>query len=267
MRSLKTFPCNGETLLGSLDDAPGTTGLLIVSGGNEPRMGGHRGMAMLAGRIAAAGWPVFRFDRRGVGDSGGENGGWAASGPDIAAAAAAFRREAPQVERLVGFGNCDAATALALFGAELGVDALVLANPWVVERDGELPPPAAIRARYAARLRSPRAWGRLLRGGVDLRKLSSGLRAIAAPRTEAPLARRFADAVQGRDVTIVLARGDATAIAYVDAVEGLGIAAKTVWVETDSHSFARTGDMAVVEGTLLRALSETDASITRSSSP
>lgn len=249
------FPCEGETLLGSLDSAPGTTGLLIVSGGNEPRFGAHRGMALLAGRIAAAGFPVFRFDRRGVGDSSGENGGWSTSAPDIAAAVAAFRREASHVTRLVGFGNCDAATALALFGAAAGVDALVLANPWVVERDADLPPPAAIRAHYAERLRSPREWGRLLRGGFDWPKLASGLRAISAPKREAPLARRFAEAVQARDVTIVLARRDATAVAYADAVNGLGVTAETVWVETDSHSFARAGDMAVVERAILAALS------------
>ena len=252
MRRVIAFPCEGETLLGSLDEAAGTSGLLIVSGGNEPRFGAHRGMALLAQRVAAQGWPVFRFDRRGVGDSSGENGGWSASAPDIAAAAAAFRREAPHVTRLVGFGNCDAATALALLGDEL--DALVLANPWVVERNGELPPTAAIRARYAERLRSPTAWWRLVRGGVDVRKLVRGLRAVAAPRQEDPLAQRFAEALHGRLATVVLARGDATAIAYADAVKGLGIAAPVTWVETDSHSFARAGDIVAVEGCIVRTL-------------
>lgn len=252
------FPCEGETLLGSLDEAPGTTGLLIVSGGNEPRFGAHRGMALLASRIAGQGWPVFRFDRRGVGDSAGENGGWASSTPDIAAAVATFRREVPRLTRMVGYGNCDAATALALFGGE--TDGLVLANPWVVERDDDLPPPAAIRARYAERLRSPAAWGRLLRGGVDLRKLVRGLRAVAARKGEQALAARFAEALRGRKATIVLARGDATAIAYADTARRLGIVAPVTWVETASHSFAREGDMAVVEGAILERLAETFSS-------
>lgn len=242
MRRLIPFACEGETLVGSLDGAAGTTGLLIVSGGNEPRMGAHRGMALLAQRVAATGWPVFRFDRRGVGDSSGENGGWASSAPDIVAAAGVFRREAPHVRRLVGFGNCDAATALALFGAAAGVDAPVLANPWVVETGGDLPPPAAIRARYAARLRSPGQWWRLMRGGVDFRKLMRGLRAVARPRSEAVLAHRFADALAGRAGTVLLARGDATATAYVDAVKEVGVEAAVVWVDTASHSFAREGD-------------------------
>ena len=43
MRKLIAFPCAGETLVGSLDEGAGSTGLLIVSGGNEIRMGAHRG--------------------------------------------------------------------------------------------------------------------------------------------------------------------------------------------------------------------------------
>ena len=265
MRRLIAFPCAGETLIGTLDEAPGRTGLLIVSGGNEPRMGAHRGMALLAQRVAAAGWPVLRFDRRGVGDSSGENGGWSSSAPDLAAAVATFRREAPHVDRLVGFGNCDAATALALFGGAL--DTLVLANPWVVERDGDLPPPAAIRARYAQRLRSPREWIRLLTGGVNLAKLGSGLKAIVASAPEAALTERFAAALLDRDATIMLAHGDATAIAYADAAKGLDVAAQTMWVETDSHSFARHGDLAVVERAIVRVLAQVTTPLLSSSRP
>lgn len=258
LRRLISFPCEGETLLGSLDEASGTTGLLIVSGGNEPRFGAHRGMALLAARLAMAGWPVFQFDRRGVGDSAGENGGWFTSRPDIVAALAAFRREAPFVARVVGFGNCDAATAIALFGD--GLDALVLANPWVIVPNGDLPPPAAIRARYAERLRSPREWLRLARGGVEFGKLFRGLRAVAAPTGEQPLARRFAEALQGRAATVVLARGDATAIAYADAVKNLAMDAGIRWIETGSHSFARAGDAEALEAAVLAALRYSAAS-------
>lgn len=254
MRRLIAFGCEAETLVGSLDEAAGDTGLLIVSGGNEPRMGAHRGMALLAGRVAAQGWPVFRYDRRGVADSSGANGGWESSAPDLAAAASAFRREAPQISRLVGYGNCDAATTLALFGPAAGVGAVVLANPWVVERAADgLPQPAAIRARYAERLRRPAEWWRLLRGGVDFRKLARGLRALAR-RPDDPLADRVAAALAGREATVVLARGDATAIAYADAARRLGVIVPTITVETDSHSFARDGDMAPVEQAIVSAL-------------
>ena len=39
MRRLTSFPCAGDILAATLDEAPGTTGLLIVSGGNEIRIG------------------------------------------------------------------------------------------------------------------------------------------------------------------------------------------------------------------------------------
>lgn len=181
-----TFGCGSLTLAGTLDTAPGSVGLLIVSGGNEIRSGAFSGQADMAARIARAGFPVFRFDRRGIGDSEGENRGFRHSARDIAAALEAFRALSPQVERFVGFGNCDAASALMLTGGA-GFDGLVLSNPWTidgpVEEAGEdaPPPPAAIRARYAEKLRNPGEIARLLRGGVDLGKLTRGLARSFAP--------------------------------------------------------------------------------------
>jgi len=244
VRKLIEFPCAGDTLMGTLDEAPGSTGLLIVSGGNEIRAGAHRGMAMLAARVAEElGAPVFRFDRRGVGDSSGENGGFESSVQDLAAAAATFTAEAPQVRRLVAFGNCDAATALALFHSVAGVDALLLTNPWVIESADDLPPAAAIRARYAERIRDPKQWVRLVRGGVDIKKLISGLAKLSHSSSEdnSNLARRMADALtaSGTPVTILLARGDNTAIAFANAWKG---SAPIAHCETASHSFASAAD-------------------------
>ena len=170
-----TFNCEGSTLAGTLDTAPLTTGLLLVSGGNELRSGAFRGQARLAQTIAKRGFPVFRYDRRGVGDSEGENLGFTQSEPDIRAAIEAFRAIAPQVKRIVAYGNCDAASALMLAGGA-GCDALVLSNPWTIEdEDDDTPPPQAIRARYLQKLGNPSEVARLLRGGVNLRKLAGGL--------------------------------------------------------------------------------------------
>ncbi|NBC88469.1 MAG: hydrolase 1, exosortase A system-associated [Alphaproteobacteria bacterium] len=180
------FGCGSLKLAGTLDTAPGTTGLLIVSGGNEIRAGAFSGQSLLAARIARTGFPVFRFDRRGIGDSEGENRGFRHSHSDIAAALKAFRAIAPQVDRVVGFGNCDAASALML-AQGAGLDALVLSNPWTIEQDAAadgsdpVPPASAIRARYAEKLKNPREVVRLLRGGVDLAKLGRGLVRSLAP--------------------------------------------------------------------------------------
>jgi exosortase A-associated hydrolase 1 len=257
MRTVTTFNCAGETLVGTYDDASGATGLLIVSGGNEIRSGAHRGMALLAQNLAARGIPVFRYDRRGIGDSTGANGGFLTSAPDIAAAAAAFRAEAA-IERMVGFGNCDAATALALFGADAGIDRLILANPWVIEERGDLPPAAAIRARYTEKLRSPREWLRLARGDVDLRKLAGGLRKLIRRQggLDRNLAISLAKSLAGwkGKATILLAQHDNTAIAFAEAIHPVDLETPVHRRDTASHSFARSGDAAWLEEHIVAAL-------------
>ncbi|KQM65632.1 hypothetical protein ASE75_05125 [Sphingomonas sp. Leaf17] len=261
MRRLIAFPCAGETLVGTLDEGDGPTGLLIVSGGNELRCGAHRGMAMLAADLAEQGIPVFRYDRRGIGDSSGVNAGYDSAGADLAAALATFRAAMPGMTRVAGFGNCDAATTLALFGD--GLDALILANPWIdAAGDDGLPPTAAIRARYAARARDPETWLRLLRGGINLRNVGRGivklLRDRAAPTTIAgTLARRLSRA--GQPLTILIATGDATGIAFEDALRTSAFAATTdrarvIRIATASHSFARPDDKRALTNGLVSAL-------------
>lgn len=251
MRSLIAFPCAGDRLIGTLDAAPGTTGLLIVSGGNEIRCGAHRGMALLAQSVSAAGHPVFRYDRRGIGDSTGENGGFLSARDDLIAAAAAFRAHAPQVDRIVGFGNCDAASTLALFGRDAGIDRLLLANPWTIEDNDALPPAAAIRATYRQRLTDPAAWRRLLTSRIDLSKAMKGLRKAATPAPQA-LATRVVAAITdwGDAATVLLASGDATAQAYAAAARHL----PTTRIDTASHSFARAEDQRALRNAVLTKL-------------
>jgi exosortase A-associated hydrolase 1 len=210
------FSCEGSALAGSLDEAQGTVGLLIVSGGNETRAGAFSGQAELAARIAAAGFPTFRFDRRGVGDSEGDNRGFRHSSADIAAALAAFHKANPKLTSIVGFGNCDAASALMLSGGT-GLDALILANPWTIESDDDAPPPQAVRARYSEKLRNPREVWRLLTGKVSFSKLAGGLRQALRP-APAPsgLAEEIAVGLSrfGGSATILLASRDRTAQAF-----------------------------------------------------
>ena len=220
-----TFGCGSLTLAGTHDTAPGTTGLLIVSGGNEIRSGAFGGQADMAARIAPAGFPVFRFDRRGIGDSEGQNRGFRHSAKDIACAVDAFRAMTPQIARVVAFGNCDAASALMLAGGA-GMDALVLSNPWTIEQDSasgatdDTPPPAAIRARYLEKLTNPREVMRLLGGGVNLRKLAHGIRqSFSPPPPPSSLAQDMAAGLAGfgGEVAILLATADRTAQVFEGA--------------------------------------------------
>lgn len=212
-----TFACEDATLAGTLDTAPASVGLLIVSGGNEIRAGAFSGQAQLATRIQKAGFPVFRFDRRGVGDSGGENRGFRKSRKDIVAALDAFRAIAPQMNRVIGFGNCDAASALML-AKGAGCDALVLSNPWTIEGDDyAIPPPEAVRARYAEKLKNPKELARLVTGKVDLGKLARGIAKAALPKSgPSSLAQEMKAGLETFDgpVRILLADADRTAQAF-----------------------------------------------------
>jgi exosortase A-associated hydrolase 1 len=261
VRRLLTFTCEGEALAGSLDEAAGTAGLLFVTGGTQTRIGSHRMFERLALALAAAGHPCFRFDRRGVGDSEGEDPGFRGSGPDLAAAAAAFRRQCPGIERLIGLGLCDGATALALNGAASGLDGLVLINPWLVEAEAGAPPAAAIKRHYARQLLSLGGWKKILSGAVSYRKLFSGLRKIVSPPRQG-LAGDVAAALE-RDrlpFELILARDDATAIAAEAEWRRPAFARlrrahrEPSFVESDSHTFARPGDREELERVCLAAL-------------
>ncbi len=245
VRSLIGFPCLGAMLVGTLDGASGDTGLLIVSGGNEVRSGPHRSMGQLAHRIAAAGYPVFRFDRRGVGDSGGSNAGFLESAPDIMAAAGIFRREA-KLRRVVAFGTGDGATALALYHGQARIDSLLLANPIVV---GPPPPPPEEGAAPEA----SRGWVRQMIGRVGTRKADS------PPSLAAELAAALIQAEV--PVTVLLATRDAVATAFAEFLHKPGFAAAGTRIrrkqfDTASHVFAGIADRAWLYERVIEALAE-----------
>lgn len=244
------FDCGGDRLAGSLDEGAATTGLLIVSGGNEIRSGAYAGQAAMARYFASKGFPVFRFDRRGVGDSEGTNGGFESSADDLKAAVTAFRTAAPHMQRIIAFGNCDAATALACFHAGTGISSLILANPWVIEStdDGPtLPGAATIRSRYWARLKNPRSLIDLLTGRIDLRKLLAGLAKASAKEAPTQRSARLAEALSVTEarIELLIATQDSTAMAFLAAWHSpvfLYVRSRANIrlqdVKTASHSFA-----------------------------
>ncbi len=267
-RSFHAIPCGEETLAATLDTASGTTALLIVSGGNEIRSGAHNGMASLAMQICEQGFPVLRYDRRGIGESSGQNDGFLSSAADIAAAAR-FLREKQQAQKIVAFGNCDAATALALFGSEAGIDGYILANPWVIEPSGEAEPDkptmssAAIRSRYWDRIKNPRTIIDLLSGKIDLKKLAKGLKQASRSDENSALSLRLGSALSGLEqhVQILLAKRDTTARAFLAAWNSADYETlrqeNKISIETldsASHSFADTDAKNWLTGKLLGAL-------------
>jgi len=222
-----TFDCEGDTLMGILSApaAPCDTGVVIVVGGPQYRAGSHRQFVLLARALAREGFPVLRFDVRGMGDSQGSPRDFENIGADIDAAIGTLLRQVPSLARVALWGLCDGASA-ALLHADAARDprvcGLVLLNPWV--RSPESLARVHLRHYYWRRLAQPEFWSKLVRGGVGQaawRDLLANLRARrAAPRAaqltyQQRMARGWT-AFEG-DILLVLSGNDFTAKEFLDA--------------------------------------------------
>jgi exosortase A-associated hydrolase 1 len=172
-----TFHCEAATLAGVLHVplAGGQpTGVLIVVGGPQYRVGSHRQFVLTARALAGAGYPVFRFDYRGMGDSGGAPRTFDSIDQDISAAIDAFMDEVPTLKQVVILGLCDAASAAIIYcgSGDVRIGGLALANPWARTEAGEAK--ARVRHYYGQRLLQRAFWGKLMSGGFDFRAASLG---------------------------------------------------------------------------------------------
>lgn len=252
-RTVHQFHCEGEQLVGSLDSGSSKTGLLIVSGGNEIRSGAHAGMSKLAHSVAKEGFPVFRYDRRGIGDSTGSNQEFLSSEQDIKSAMLQFQALCPDLNKIVAFGNCDAASALAYFDQTTDMNAYILANPWVIESapseptEPTTPNAAAIRSRYWERIKNPRSIVDLLTGKISISKLLKGLMRASQKQENSELAIRLRSslAATNNQINILVANRDTTALAFMASWKSTDFAdvrdrSNITLSELDSasHSFA-----------------------------
>lgn len=160
------FSCGSDTLSGVLHEAAGSRGVLVLVGGPQYRVGSHRQFVLMARAFAASGFPVLRFDYRGMGDSDGEPRTFEAVADDIRCAIDAFLRESPQVDEIVLWGLCDSASSALMFcAADPRVAGMILANPSV--RDDGAEARAQLKHYYSARLLQGSFWAKALRGKVD----------------------------------------------------------------------------------------------------
>ncbi len=172
-------PCGDDILCGILHHPVESiqtvdTGVVIIVGGPQYRVGSHRQFVLLARALADSGYPVLRFDYRGMGDNGGELLGFEDIEADIRSALDAFTESVSGVKRVVLWGLCDAASA-ALFYAHKDprVSGLVLLNPWVRSEAGIAR--SYLKHYYLKRLVSPDLWGKVLRGDFQFRASMSSL--------------------------------------------------------------------------------------------
>jgi uncharacterized protein len=172
------FPCAGEGLLGILakPDQPKSMGILIIVGGPQTRVGSHRQFLLLSRALAAAGYPVMRFDFRGMGDSTGALCDFEMVNEDIAAAMDAFQLNCPPVQRVVLWGLCDAASASLLYWdaiRDVRLNGLILLNPWV--RSEATFAKTQIKHYYSQRLLQAEFWRKLLSGNLGVGRAIGGL--------------------------------------------------------------------------------------------
>lgn len=165
------FDCEGCPLAAVLTrpKSPRRTGVVIVVGGPQYRVGSHRQFALLARALAHEGYPVLRFDFRGMGDSDGAARDFREVSQDVAAAIECLQVQLPGVEQVALWGLCDGASAALLYldhSADSRVGGLCLLNPWV--RSEASLAKAQIKHYYLDRLRQKEFWRKLLRGQVAL---------------------------------------------------------------------------------------------------
>lgn len=163
------FDCQGENLFGIVvhPAAAAPVGVLIVVGGPQYRVGSHRQFTLLARRLGQEGFASLRFDYRGMGDSTGPKRSFEDIAPDIRAAVDQLVARAPQVERVVLWGLCDAASAACEYApGDRRVAGLILLNPWVRTETGQAA--AYLRHYYVRRLFDRAFWRKVGSGDFML---------------------------------------------------------------------------------------------------
>lgn len=156
---------------GAADAAVGV--VIVVAGGPQYRAGAHRQFVLLARMFAGHGYPVLRFDLRGMGDSSGSYVGYHHSRPDIRAAIDELQRLAPSVQRVMLFGECESASGILFYAhQDSRIHKVALANPWVRTDEGRAE--VMLKHYYRDRLLSRQFWGDMVRGRLQLRRAAKG---------------------------------------------------------------------------------------------
>lgn len=224
------FPCQGDTLYGvlSMPEHPSSRAVLVVVGGPQYRAGSHRQFVLLAREFASHGYPVLRFDYRGMGDSEGELRNFEEVGEDLRAAIDALFDSSPLIRDVVIWGLCDGASAAAIYAhSDARVSGSVLVNPWTRTDEGEAK--AQLKHYYRARLLDAGFWKKVAMGEFDFGSAARSLWTVvgrayggygAANDTDASgsLPQRLYDGLnrfRGR-IFVILSENDLTAQEFGD---------------------------------------------------
>ncbi|MFD2167316.1 hydrolase 1, exosortase A system-associated [Thalassotalea euphylliae] len=176
-----TFSSNNQQLLSIVHpgDNNNETGVLIVVGGPQYRVGSHRQFVQLARSLADAGHTTMRFDYTGMGDSSGDKAEFDAIDGDIKSAIDGFMEQQPQLKNIVIWGLCDAASAALMYAhQDRRVSGMVILNPWL--RSDQAMGKAMLKFYYVQRLLSKDFWAKFFAGKVNVKASVQDVKGFAA---------------------------------------------------------------------------------------
>ncbi len=224
------FQCQGQSLVGILHQprrAASALGVVIVVGGPQYRVGSHRQFVSMARLLADAGYPVLRFDYRGMGDSSGAETTFESIDDDIRAAIDAFHKKQSTMRWVVLLGLCDGASAALMYSnKDVRLAGLILMNPWVRTEAGAAR--AVVRHYYAGRLWRRSLWLKVFSGKLELRtaiadllrslhrSMRAGKRHAAEPQPDFLRRMEQGIAAFGKPVLLLLSGRDLTAREFRD---------------------------------------------------
>lgn len=154
------------TLSAILHDAAGDTGVLLLVGGPQYRVGSHRQFVKLARHLARQGIPTLRLDSQGMGDASGDKTEFYQLDDDIRLALDHFFSRCAGLKRVVLWGLCDAASAAMLYlnNQDARIGGAILLNPWVRQQQSHAQ--TMLKHYYWQRLFSRAFWRKLFGGDV-----------------------------------------------------------------------------------------------------
>lgn len=176
----------GYQLSTILHQGTATTGVLLIVGGPQYRVGSHRQFVKLSRYLATMGIPSMRLDTAGMGDSSGSKAAFYQQTADIELAIDAFFQQCPHLTQVVLWGLCDAASAILikLNRPDSRIGGVILLNPWVRQQQSHAK--TMLKHYYLKRLLSRQFWHKALSGSLALRRsVGSFWQTLRASKTHA----------------------------------------------------------------------------------
>lgn len=171
------FACETAKLVGILhqSDSAAKTGIvMVVAGGPQYRVGRARQLLTWARQLASEGYPVLRFDYRGLGDSSGDFLGFEQIDQDIKSAIDTLVAHTPQIKNIILWGECNSASAIMIYAwQDPRVKGMIIRDPWVREESTQAK--AYIKYYYWQRLREKAFWEKLLQGRINMLQSASSI--------------------------------------------------------------------------------------------